>query len=109
MDTFYVRCSMYEAEKLLDQHIIDGSITGTCIGRHTTGTVGQMTVVIIYEKHYYRAGNRLTLTVVLDDTTGSTRVFACGGGGGQGLFRFDWGAAQSFKNSAFEALKNYIK
>jgi hypothetical protein len=74
-----------------------------------TGAVGNMTVVIIYEKHYYRAGNRLTLTIVLDDTTGSTRVFACGGGGGQGLLRFDWGAAQSFKNSAFEALKNYIK
>ncbi|PKM64308.1 MAG: hypothetical protein CVU96_03545 [Firmicutes bacterium HGW-Firmicutes-20] len=109
MDTFYVRCSMVEAEKLLDQYIIDGSITGTCIGRHTTGSVGQMTVIIIYEKHYYRAGNRLTLTVVLDDITGSTRVFACGGGGGQGLFRFDWGAAQNFKNSAFEALKNYIK
>jgi hypothetical protein len=109
MDTFYVRCSMHEAEKLLDQHIIDGSITGTCIGRHMTGSVGHMTVVIIYEKHYYRAGNRLTLTVVLDDVTGSTRVFSCGGGGGQGLFRFDWGASQSFKNSAFEALKNYIK
>lgn len=109
MDTFTVRCSIIQAEKLLDQYIIDGSITGTCIGRHSVGTLGNMTVVLVYEKHYYRAGNRLTLTVALDDTLGSTRVFACAGGGGQGLFRFDWGAAESFKNAAFDALKDYAK
>jgi hypothetical protein len=74
-----------------------------------TGSVGNLTVVIVYEKHYYRAGNRLTLTVVLDDTTGQTRVYTCAGGGGQGLFRFDWGAAQSFKNAAFDALKEYVR
>ncbi|MDP2814200.1 MAG: DUF6054 family protein [Erysipelotrichaceae bacterium] len=109
MDTFNVRCSMHEAEKLLDHHIIDGSITGTCIGRHMTGTVGHMTVVIVYEKHYVRVGNRLTLTVVLDDTTGQTRVFAVGGGGGEGIFRFDWGASENFKNAAFTALRDYVK
>ena len=57
-------------------------------------------VVAVYEKHYYRAGNRLTLTVVLDDFTGRTRVHCIGGGGGEGLFRFDWGARSPSRESS---------
>ena len=60
-----------------------------------------------YEKHYYRAGNRLTLTVVLDDFTGRTRVHCISGGGGEGLFRFDWGAAESFEGVVHDALSHY--
>jgi len=36
----------------------------------------------------------LTLTVVIDDLTGRTRVHSVSGGGGEGLFRFDWGASK---------------
>ena len=52
-------------------------------------------------------GNRLTLTVVLDDFTGRTRVHCISGGGGEGLFRFDWGAAESFEGVVHDALSHY--
>ena len=68
---------------------------------------GGTCVVAVYEKHYYRAGNRLTLTVVLDDFTGRTRVHCISGGGGEGLFRFDWGAAESFEGVVHDALSHY--
>lgn len=57
-------------------------------------------MVAVYEKHYYRAGNRLTLTVVLDDFTGRTRVHCISGGGGEGLFRFDWGRRSPSRESS---------
>ena len=58
----------------------------------------------IFEKHYWRAGNRLTLTVTVDNLQGHTRVHLVSGGGGEGLFRFDWGASESFVSSAIDAL-----
>ena len=64
-------------------------------------------IVLVFEKHYYRAGNRLTLTVTLDDFTGRTRVHCASGGGGEGLFRFDWGAAESFEGVVHDALSGY--
>ena len=68
---------------------------------------GGRCIVLVFEKHYYRAGNRLTLTVTLDDFTGRTRVHCASGGGGEGLFRFDWGAAESFEGVVHDALGPY--
>ena len=47
------------------------------------------------------------LTVTLDDFTGRTRVHAISGGGGEGLFRFDWGAAETFEGVVQDALSGY--
>lgn len=68
---------------------------------------GRSCLALVFEKHYYRAGNRLTLTALLDDLSGVTRVHLVGGGGGEGLFRFDWGAAEDFAAVAAEALRPY--
>lgn len=46
--------------------------------------------MMVFEKHYYRAGNRLTLTVIINNLEDITRVHYISGGGGQGLFTFDW-------------------
>ena len=64
---------------------------------------------MVYEKHYWRAGNRLTLTVTIDNMSGRTRVHTVGGGGGEGLFRFDWGASQSFEGVVQDALAPYLR
>lgn len=42
--------------------------------------------------------------MTLDDFTGNTRVHCVSGGGGEGLFRFDWGAADSFTGVVQKAL-----
>ena len=102
---FRVDLSPGQAAEMVDRAIVEGSVTGTLIGSHRVqGEGGRLCIVAVYEKHYWRAGNRLTLTVIIDDMDGATRVHSISGGGGEGLFRFDWGAAGSFEGCVAEAL-----
>lgn len=103
-DTFFVSLDMRSAIDAIDKAVVGGSITGERIDQYGQGAPGGGFVVLVYEKHYYRAGNRLTLTVTLDDFAGKTRVHCVGGGGGEGLFRFDWGASKSFAGVVQQAL-----
>ena len=106
---FYVDLSPEAAVRLVDDAIVGGSITGERIDYHAvSGERGALCIVVVYEKHYYRAGNRLTLTLVVDNLSGRTRVHTIGGGGGEGLFRFDWGASESFEDAARQALRHAI-
>lgn len=108
MNTFDVSLSIDEVISKLYSEIIEGSITGEVLDKYEIhGPNNIKTVVIIYEKHYYRAGNRLTLTVTIDNFNGNTRVHYIGGGGGQGLFKFDWGASESFGDIVSNVLSKY--
>lgn len=108
-NTYYVSCSMEQCGDLVHSAIVDGSITGELLDHYVVeGPNGMKCVVMVYEKHYWRAGNRLTLTVTMDNLSGRTRVHTIGGGGGEGLFRFDWGAAQSFEGVVEDALRPYL-
>ncbi len=109
MTDFYVSIYPEEAMELLNRHIVNGSITGELIDKYVNTTDdGKVVIVLVYEKHYYRAGNRLTLTVAIDNLSGKTHVHSAGGGGGQGLLRFDWGASNSFEDSTYDALYKYM-
>lgn len=108
METFKVSLNIQKTIETIDNAIVNGSITGECIDSYKLAAPnGGSCIVLVYEKHYYRAGNRLTLTVVIDDFEGKTRVHSVSGGGGQGLFRFDWGAAESFSSVVWDALAEY--
>ena len=108
-DTFFVSLSMNEAAKMIHKGVVEGSITGELIDSHSVSSPdGCAVVVMVFEKHYYRAGNRLTLTVTLDNFSEKTRVHTVSGGGGEGLFRFDWGAAESFAQVAKDVLSMYV-
>jgi len=107
-DTFFVSLDVQGAISVIDNAVVNGSITGEQIDYYSmVSPQGGECVVLVYEKHYYRAGNRLTLTVVIDDFTGRTRVHSASGGGGDGLFRFDWGASKSFSGIVGNALASY--
>ena len=107
--TYYVSCSMEQCGDLIHSAIVDGSITGELLDHYVLqGPNGLQCAVMVYEKHYWRAGNRLTLTVTIDNLSGRTRVQTIGGGGGEGLFRFDWGAAESFEGVVQDALSPYM-
>ena len=88
--------------------VVNGSVTGQLLDDYQIGGAGCVCRVQVYGRHYYRAGNRLTLTLTVDNADGATRVHIVGGGGGSGLFRFDWGASGSFSNVAYSALQPYI-
>lgn len=104
-----VRLEPFETLNLVTSSIVDGSITGELIDSHTVqGHDGKLCIVAVFEKHYYRAGNRLTLTVIIDNMDNCTKVHSISGGGGEGLFRFDWGASESFESCVEEALSEYL-
>ena len=109
MVNLYVSISPKEAAKLINDIISNNSITGELIDEYVNDISNDTNVIVqVYEKHYYRAGNRLTLTVVIDDVSGKTHIHAIGGGGGQGLFRLDYGASSSFEDGIYDAIYQYI-
>ena len=110
MDQFtcFVSLSMEDCQKIIHEAAVSGSITGTLIDHYMAGEEGgPRCVVMVYERNYMRVGNRLTLTAVIDNLDGPTRVHCTTGGGGA-MFRFDWGAAGSFTARVDEALRPYI-
>ena len=109
MTTFYVTLGINAAADEIYKAVVEGSVTGECLDRHTVAMPQGSVTVMVFEKHYYRAGNRLTLTAVLDNAQGATRVHLVSGGGGEGLFRFDWGASESFEEVVVSALRPYTK
>lgn len=98
-----------DATQVIYNYVIGGSVTGELIDNYTAYECnGVSCIVLVFEKHYWRVGNRLTLTVVIDNLNGVTNVRSIGGGGGEGFFSFDWGASSSFSNCAVNALQGYI-
>ena len=86
-NTCYVTCSIGQCAELIHSAIVDGSVTGELLDRYEVQSPdGLKCLVMVYEKHYWRAGNRLTLTVTIDNMSGRTRVHTVGGGGERGCF-----------------------
>lgn len=106
---FDIRLDPRAAVEMLDRQIVEGSFSGERLDYYVPyDQNGLLCVVVVYEKYYYRAGNRLMLTVTIDNLRGVTHVHSIGGGGGNGaLFRFDWGASESFTNAAWDILGPY--
>lgn len=63
--------------------------------------------VMVFEKYYWRASNRASLTVVVSGEDGAVTVDAIGSGGGQGpLFKMSWGAEESFAGTVEDLLRD---
>lgn len=105
-NTFSVTIPLHAAVEQICSAVSAESMTGELIDHYTLGEADQQCAVLVFEKHYYRAGNRLTLTVTVDNFAGKTRVHTVSGGGGEGLFRFDWGASEDFEAVVENALRD---
>lgn len=110
VDNFKVNLSLRDTVTMLDKGIVDGSISGERIDYHVViGDDEHGVIVLIYEKYFYRAGNRLSLTVTVDNINGTTNIHSVGAGGGQGVFfSFDWGAGDKFTSAPRDILQSYI-
>ena len=107
--TYYVSAGVTETANIINGAVVSGSITGECIDRYNMETPCGQYMMMVFEKLYGRVSNRLTLTVVVDNFEGKTKVhYVSGGGGTNVLFRFDWGAASSFSGVVDRALEPYI-
>lgn len=107
MDTFLVSLSLEDtAAKIYDN--VTSSVTGSQLDSYDIKTPdGKKCTVLVFEKYFYRVGNYVTLTVVLDNFDGKTRVHAVSGGGGHNLINFDWGASDSFVSKVMDELEEY--
>lgn len=61
-----------------------------------------------FEKYFWRIGNRMSLTIVLDNIDDIVKVFTTTSGGGDGLLNFGLGTTKAFSNSARNVLREYI-
>lgn len=70
---------------------------------------GMEIAILIFEKYYFRAENRASLTVIVDNLNGNTSLRVIAAGSSKGMFfNFDWGAADNFAESVRKILNQYI-
>lgn len=107
--TFFVSLPLPDAAKLIREQVEDESVTGELLDDYTISP-GEGTVrVLTFEKWFYRVGNRLVMTVTLDDLSGRTRIHVVSGGGGESVWwKFDWFAGESFADEPFKAMEDYL-
>lgn len=63
------------------------------------------TELMIFEKHYYRAGNFLTLTLMVSADGEGVIVDSLASGAREGIFDITWGAEEDFAEEAIEILQ----
>ncbi|HJG96704.1 MAG TPA: DUF6054 family protein [Romboutsia timonensis] len=109
-DNFKVNLSLRDTISKLDSGIVRESVTGERIDYHViTGNEDNGAILLVYEKYFSRVGNRITLTIVVDNLDGYTKVHSIGGGASQGMFlKFDWGASASFTSLPRSIFRNDI-
>lgn len=109
-DNFKVNLTLRDTISKLDDGILKESATGEKIDYHViTGNEDEGAVLLVYEKYFARVGNRITLTIVVDNLDSSTKIHSIGGGAAQGmLFKFDWGASENFASLPRKILENNI-
>ena len=61
--------------------------------------------IIVVERYYFRTANRASLSIVLSNKIDYCEAIIVGSGGGQGMiFKFDWGASNSFQKRILSIL-----
>ncbi len=74
--------------------------------RHFTD--GTRATMLVFEKYYWRASNRASLSVMISGKDGNVTVDAIGSGGGTGVFfSFSWGAEDSFCGTLEQILTDH--
>lgn len=65
--------------------------------------------ILVYEKYYFRAGNKVALIIIVDNFKGYTEVRSIStGSSSSAFFDLDWGAADNFAGSVKSILKDFI-
>lgn len=107
---YRVRITPDEAERIITDKVVNGSVSGELIDRYSSEHIeGQKIIVLVFEKYFMRNSSRASLTVTIENMRDITMVHAVGSGGGQGaLFKFDWGASDSFIDQVTKAVEEYI-
>ena len=110
MQTVTVNLTPNDTANLIQQYISNSGLSTQCIG--TYGNIspeGRQAVMLGFEKYFMRNSSRASLSVMVENLSGPTRVCALGSGGGQNaLFKFDWGASGDFEGLIWSALQGHM-
>lgn len=107
--TFFVSLSLPEAADIICTQVEEGSYTGELLDDYAVSCEGGVVRILTFEKWFYRVGNRLVLTVTLDDLTGRTRIHVVAGGGGESVWwKFDWFAGADFADEPYRAVEEFL-
>ncbi len=84
---------------------ISNALVDSCVQEKNGVTV----VLLVFERYYYRAQNRASLSVmIISDSEANVTIDAVGSGGGQGVFfSFSWGAEDNFVRILERVLINH--
>lgn len=105
---FNVSLTPEEAADLIEEAIVEWSISGTLVDRYQRVIGEKEVLVLVLEKYYARTSNRCSVTVTLDNFEETTQVRAASSGSSEGVFfRFDWGAGADFVDRIEGALRDY--
>ncbi|MFL0565610.1 hypothetical protein SAMN05216488_1786 [Microbacterium sp. LKL04] len=109
LQTMEISLTPFDAARIVLDHVQSSGMTVECVGQHATATdAGHQSALLIFEKYYMRTSSRASLTVLLENLAGPSKVVFRGSGGGEGaLFRFDWGASADFAATVVDALQPY--
>lgn len=91
-------------ENYVDSQEIVNALDSVNLGSYVYSNEVNGVCVIVYEKLFLRVMSSATLTVVIDNSDGTTNVSLIGAGGGEGLFNLSWGSNRSYVKKCVNAL-----
>lgn len=99
------RGSVRDTAEYLKERVLNCGLSCELVDSAEHSSGGTEMVLMVFEKYYYRAGNRASLTVSVFGDGDTVTVDAIGAGGGQGpIFKFSWGAEEDFVDVVSSAL-----
>ena len=108
-DSVFINLSINSAIKLIKEKIEGRFITCKMVDKYKQSINEKVIYVIILEKYFIRVGNRVTVTIVIDDFDDKTRIhLKAAGGSDSNIMRFDWGAANKFENEVYTIFEKHI-
>lgn len=106
--SFDVNLTLDETIKMLDSEIIKGTITEKIDFHEIHSESKTKAVVMVYGKRYFRASNRLTLTVCVEELTDKTHIHVIGIGGMERSCSVEGEAIAKFTSLPRRILDKYI-
>ena len=106
-DEFYVSITLEEAEKLIEESNIGASCA--IKGKNLIKFPDEKScLIIILEKYFSRVNGYVVGTVIIDNSNNETRIQVITAGGGTGLFGFEYGSEDTFRNQIEKIFSEYI-
>lgn len=105
---FDVNLNLEETIRMLDLEIIKGTITEKIDCHEIYSECKSKAVIMVYGKRYFRAGNRLTLTLCIEQLKDKTHLHVIGIGSVQRTSSGECETSQKFTSLPKRILEKYI-